>query len=99
MPMDESLFLVPAPDTAGDAVDNFCLGVIHVEEVSDCRLPTRSTLMHPVLPGHQSWPCYHSSCVQIMATVVHGLLQCIEYPSGHEGVICPNLGKTLKREI
>lgn len=33
MPMDESLFLVPAPDTAGQAVDNFCLGVIHVHEV------------------------------------------------------------------
>jgi hypothetical protein len=31
--MDESLFLVPAPDTAGQAVDNFCLGVIHVHEV------------------------------------------------------------------
>jgi hypothetical protein len=33
MPMDESLFLVRAPDTAGEAVDNFCLGVIQVHEV------------------------------------------------------------------
>lgn len=33
IPMDESLFLVPAADTAGPAVDNFCLGVITVHEV------------------------------------------------------------------
>jgi hypothetical protein len=33
MPMDESLFLVPAEDTAGDPVDNFCLGIIQVHEV------------------------------------------------------------------
>ena len=33
MPMDEALFLVPAPDTAGQAVDDFCLGVSHVHEV------------------------------------------------------------------
>lgn len=33
MPMDEALFLVPAPNSAGPAVDNFCLGVIYVNEV------------------------------------------------------------------
>lgn len=41
--MDESLFLVPAPDTAGQAVDNFCLGVIHVHEVGRFVVRMRSS--------------------------------------------------------
>jgi hypothetical protein len=40
MPMDESLFLVSAPDTAGAPVDAFCLGVVQVHEVDHIDLFT-----------------------------------------------------------
>lgn len=38
IPMDEALFLQPAAEAAGPAVDNFCLGVIQVLEVRQLRL-------------------------------------------------------------
>jgi hypothetical protein len=33
MPMDEHLFLQPAPQTAGPVLPEFCLGVVRVQEV------------------------------------------------------------------
>jgi hypothetical protein len=38
MPADESLFLQPAPESAGSAAPDFCLGVVLVTEVSNPEL-------------------------------------------------------------
>jgi len=35
MPMDEHLFLQPAPETAGRVLPEFCLGVVRVQEVKE----------------------------------------------------------------
>ncbi|WIA08454.1 hypothetical protein OEZ86_011056 [Tetradesmus obliquus] len=40
MPADEDLFLQPAPDSAGSAAPDFCLGVVQVTEVDHVDLYT-----------------------------------------------------------
>jgi hypothetical protein len=49
--MDESLFLVPAPDTAGEAVDSFCLGVVRVTEVDHVDLFTNKRTVFRSTPA------------------------------------------------
>jgi hypothetical protein len=55
MPADEALFLQPAPESAGDAAADFCLGVVQVTEVRRVLVRRNAVAGNPLTSSRCCW--------------------------------------------
>jgi hypothetical protein len=65
MPADESLFLQPAPESAGNAAPDFCLGVVQVTEVSKPELLCVAVILRINQSVNTSLKCWHHHWQQL----------------------------------